>query len=73
MRPQMPMVILSNKNALLQLKWKLEGSPRAIGRWGVMSCGQVSNVVGNQSRYFLKALMKSSSKLGGTTCAVKAV
>ena len=70
MRPQMLMVVLSNRSAEIYNRVK----KNADCRWGVMSqCVQASNVVKNQPQYCSNVLMKFNCKLGGTTCAIKAV
>ena len=70
MRPQMLMVILSNRSTEIYNRVK----KNADCRWGVMSqCVQASNVVKNQPQYCSNVLMKFNCKLGGTTCAIKAV
>ena len=70
MRPQMLMVILSNKSAEIYNRVK----KNCDCRWGVMSqCVQASNVIKNQPQYCSNVLMKFNCKLGGTTCAIKAV
>ena len=70
LRPQMLMVILSNRSAEVYNRVK----KNADCRWGVMSqCVQGSNVLKNQPQYCSNVLMKFNCKLGGTTCAIKAV
>ena len=70
MRPQMLMVILSNKSTEIYNRVKKS----CDCRWGVMSqCVQSANVVKNQPQYCSNVLMKFNCKLGGTTCAIKAV
>ena len=70
MRPQMIMVILSNKSAEVYNRVK----KNCDCRWGVMSqCVQASNVMKNQPQYCSNVLMKFNCKLGGTTCAIKMV
>ena len=70
MRPQMLLVVLSNRSAEIYNRVK----KNADCRWGVMSqCVQGSNVVKNQPQYCSNVLMKFNCKLGGTTCSIKAV
>ena len=69
-RPQMVMVILPNKSAEVYHRVK----KNMDCRWGVMSqCVQASHVAKNQPQYCSNVLMKFNCKLGGTTCAIKAV
>lgn len=68
LRPQMIMVILSNKSSEIYNRVK----KNCDCRWGVMSqCVQASNVMKNQPQYCSNVLMKFNCKLGGTTCAIK--
>ena len=70
MRPQMIMVIMSNKSAEIYNRVKKS----CDCRYGVMSqCVQASNVVKNAPQYCSNVLMKFNCKLGGTTCSIKAV
>ena len=70
LRPQMLMVILSNKSQEIYNRVK----KNCDCRWGIMSqCVQASSVVKNQPQYCSNVLMKFNCKLGGTTCAIKAV
>lgn len=70
MRPQMLMVIMSNKSADIYNRVKKS----CDCRYGVMSqCVQGSNVVKNAPQYCSNVLMKFNCKLGGTTCHIKAV
>ena len=70
MRPQMLMVILSNKSAEVYNRVKKS----CDCRFGVMSqCVQASNVMKNAPQYCSNVLMKFNCKLGGTTCSIKAV
>lgn len=70
MRPQMLMVILSNKSAEVYNRVKKS----CDCRYGVMSqCVQASNVLKNQPQYCSNVLMKFNCKLGGTTSMIKAV
>lgn len=69
-RPQMIMVILTNKSAEVYNRVKKS----CDCRFGVMSqCVQASNVVKNQPQYCSNVLMKFNCKLGGTTSIIKAV
>lgn len=70
MRPQMLMVILSNKSAEVYNRVKKS----CDCRYGIMSqCVQASNVLKNQPQYCSNVLMKFNCKLGGTTSSIKAV
>ena len=70
MRPQLLLVVLSNRSAEIYNRVK----KNADCRWGVMSqCVQASNVVKDQPQSCSDVLMKVNCKLGGTTCAIKAV
>ena len=70
LRPQMLLVILSNKSAEIYNRVKKS----CDCRYGIMSqCVQASNVVKNQPQYCSNVLMKFNCKLGGTTCQIKAV
>lgn len=70
MRPQMIMVILTNRAADVYNRVKKS----CDCRYGVMSqCVQASNVLKNQPQYCSNVLMKFNCKLGGTTSAIKAV
>ena len=70
MRPQLLLVILSNKSAEVYNRVKKS----CDCRYGVMSqCVQASNVIKNQPQYCSNVLMKVNCKLGGTTCSIKAV
>lgn len=70
LRPQMLMVILSNKSAEVYNRVKKS----CDCRFGIMSqCVQASNVVKNQPQYCSNVLMKFNCKLGGTTSMIKAV
>lgn len=70
MRPQMLMVIVSNKSAEIYNRVKKS----CDCRYGVMSqCVQASNVMKNAPQYCSNVLMKFNCKLGGTTCSIKAV
>ncbi|CAD6579499.1 MAG: hypothetical protein ASARMPRED_009159 [Alectoria sarmentosa] len=69
MRPQMLLVILSNRSAEVYNRVKKS----CDCRYGVMSqCVQASNVLKNQPQYCSNVLMKFNCKLGGTTCQIKA-
>ncbi|KAF6219194.1 hypothetical protein HO133_005019 [Letharia lupina] len=69
LRPQMLMVILSNKSAEVYNRVKKS----CDCRFGIMSqCVQASNVVKNQPQYCSNVLMKFNCKLGGTTSMIKA-
>lgn len=69
-RPQMLMVILSNKSTEVYNRVKKS----CDCRYGVMSqCVMASNVLKNQPQYCSNVLMKFNCKLGGTTCSIKAV
>ena len=70
MRPQMLVVILSNKSADVYNRIKKS----CDCRYGIMSqCVQASSVIKNQPQYCSNVLMKFNCKLGGTTCSIKAV
>ena len=70
MRPQMLIVIMSNKSAEVYNRVKKS----CDCRYGVMSqCVQASSVIKNQPQYCSNVLMKFNCKLGGTTCSIKAV
>ena len=70
MRPQMLMVVLSNKSSEVYNRVKKS----CDCRYGIMSqCVQASNVMKNQPQYCSNVLMKFNCKLGGTTCSIKAV
>ena len=70
MRPQMLVVILSNKSAEIYNRVKKS----CDCRYGIMSqCVQASSVIKNQPQYCSNVLMKFNCKLGGTTCAIQAV
>ena len=70
LRPQMLLVVLSNRSAEIYNRIKKS----CDCRYGVMSqCVQGSNVVKNQPQYCSNVLMKFNCKLGGTTSAIKAV
>ena len=69
-RPQMLLVILSNRSAEVYNRVKKS----CDCRYGVMSqCVQGSNVVKNQPQYCSNVLMKFNCKLGGTTSSIKPV
>ncbi len=69
-RPQMIMVILSNKASDVYHRVK----KNCDCRFGVMSqCVQASHVIKNAPQYCSNVLMKFNCKLGGTTSAIKAV
>ena len=69
-RPQMLMVILTNKSAEVYNRVKKSCDIR----FGVMSqCVQASNVIKNAPQYCSNVLMKFNCKLGGTTSAIKVV
>lgn len=70
MRPQMLLVVLSNRSAEVYNRIKKS----CDCRFGVMSqCVQGSNVLKNQPQYCSNVLMKFNCKLGGTTSTIKAV
>ncbi|KAK4692655.1 eukaryotic translation initiation factor 2C, partial [Lecanoromycetidae sp. Uapishka_2] len=67
-RPQMLLVILTNRNADVYNRIKRN----CDCRFGVMSqCVQASNVVKNAPQYCSNVLMKFNCKLGGTTSTLK--
>ncbi len=67
-RPQMLLVILSNRSADVYNRIKRNCDVR----FGVMSqCVQASNVIKNAPQYCSNVLMKFNCKLGGTTSAIK--
>lgn len=69
-RPQMILVILSNKSADVYNRVKRN----CDCRFGVMSqCVQSSHVMKNAPQYCSNVLMKFNCKLGGTTSAIKVV
>lgn len=69
LRPQMLMVIMSNKSAEVYNRVKKS----CDCRFGVMSqCVQASSVIKNQPQYCSNVLMKFNCKLGGTTSMIKA-
>lgn len=70
MRPQMLLVVLSNRSAEVYNRVKKS----CDCRYGVMSqCVQASNLLKNQPQYCSNVLMKFNCKLGGTTSMIKAV
>jgi len=67
-RPQMLLVILTNRSADVYNRVKRN----CDCRFGVMSqCVQASNVLKNAPQYCSNVLMKFNCKLGGTTSAIK--
>ena len=69
MRPQMLMVVATNRSTFLYERVK----KNCDCRWGVVSqVVQASNLVKNAPQYCSNVLMKFNCKLGGTTSAIKA-
>lgn len=70
LRPQMLLVILSNKSSEVYHRVKRN----CDCRFGIMSqCVQSSHVAKNAPQYCSNVLMKFNCKLGGTTSAIKVV
>lgn len=68
LRPQMILVVVTNKSAEVYERVK----KNCDIRWGVMSqCVLASNLVKNAPQYCSNVLMKFNCKMGGTTSAIK--